>query len=94
MFWRNNIVRTHFTIIVSKSGSSVTSSAALNTSESSGKLVFNTSNIVRASLSNGVYTPVYDVSPSAGQIMIFENIADNSRTMVYYNEATKEWKAI
>ena len=85
--------RTHFTVIVGKTGSVISSSANNhNETEVTGKMVFNTSTIVKASLSNGVYTPYTQVTATPGQIMIFE--VNGSRAMVYYNEQTKEWRAI
>jgi hypothetical protein len=84
--------RTHFTVVVGKDGSTTTTHSHLMETQDSGKMVFNTSSIIRASLNNGVYTPYTPVTATPGQIMIFE--ANGSRAMVYFNEQTREWRAI
>jgi hypothetical protein len=84
--------RTHFTVICPKDGNAVAVSSKNMATEDSGKMVFNTSNVIQASLNNGVYTPHMNVTAAPGQIMIFE--ANGSRAMVYYNEQTREWRAI
>jgi len=85
--------RTNFTVVVGKTESVISSSVHSHTdTEETGKMVFNTSNVIKASLNNGVYTPNSTVEAAPGQIMIFE--ANGTRAMVYYNEESREWRAI
>ena len=58
----------------------------------SNKMVFNSGSVIKATLSNGVYTPVNNIVASPGQIMIFE--ANGAKAMVYYNGETGEWRAM
>ena len=84
--------RTHFTVICPKDGEAVTVSSKNMATEESGKMVFNTANVIPATLYNGVYVPQISINAAPGQIMIFE--ANGSRAMVYYNEQKREWRAI
>jgi hypothetical protein len=85
--------RTHFTVVVTKGGCDIVTSDKL--SENTGKMVFNSKQIVKnVTVTNGVVSGVpSDVSAKDGEIRIMQD-ADGNKHMAYYNANSKSWTTI